>query len=277
MKYKNKKGFTLIETIITVSILGIVSAFSIQAYQDYVIKSQVSEAFVAAEGIKKEIESQKALTDKFDINLVKINSSSMRVDDEGNVFYTFKDKNKNIDNKVVMFYLDENSINKNTFIWNCISDLDKKYLPSSIECFIDDQKTDNPSSENDKEIVRADYHLYVNINDDDVFLFRRILINENNTELYEIEVDMNNNTISLKHKKSDKIYNSDIGIKDYKDFDKFKDIENSEIAFQYQFSNQNELNDILFNNKKIEGKSIKGLISELSSRDKDEIRDLLDY
>lgn len=32
MKYKNKKGFTLIETVITVSILGIVSAFSIQAY-----------------------------------------------------------------------------------------------------------------------------------------------------------------------------------------------------------------------------------------------------
>lgn len=122
------------------------------------IKSQVSEAFVAAEGIKKEIESQKALTDKFDINLVKINSSSMRVDDEGNVFYTFKDKNKNIDNKVVMFYLDENSINKNTFIWNCISDLDKKYLPSSIECFIDNQKTDNPQSEN-KQKTSANFIL----------------------------------------------------------------------------------------------------------------------
>ncbi len=49
---KIQQGFTLIELMIVVAIIGILAAIALPAYQDYTIRAQVSEAMVLASGSK---------------------------------------------------------------------------------------------------------------------------------------------------------------------------------------------------------------------------------
>jgi len=65
---KMQKGFTLIELMIVVAIIAILAAIAIPAYQDYLVRTQVSEGAVLADGAKTAIGEFYSNTGRFPTN-----------------------------------------------------------------------------------------------------------------------------------------------------------------------------------------------------------------
>ncbi|MFZ2171108.1 MAG: pilin [Methylococcaceae bacterium] len=53
---KTQQGFTLIELMIVVAIIGILAAIAIPAYQDYTLRAKFSEVVAATGGVKTGVE-----------------------------------------------------------------------------------------------------------------------------------------------------------------------------------------------------------------------------
>ncbi len=62
---RRQSGFTLIELMIVVAIIAILAAIAIPAYQDYVIRAQVSEGLVLAGGAKAAVWDFSSNTGRF--------------------------------------------------------------------------------------------------------------------------------------------------------------------------------------------------------------------
>jgi len=71
-----QKGFTLIELMIVVAIIGILAAIAIPAYQDYTIRAQVSEGLTLASDIKAGVAEYMAQTGAWPADLAEAGVAS---------------------------------------------------------------------------------------------------------------------------------------------------------------------------------------------------------
>ena len=131
-----QKGFTLIELMIVVAIIGILAAVALPAYQDYTKRAHVSEALSLAAGAKTAVTEYYSTEGEWPtdntqagiaqassitgnaVNSVTVNGSvitiamnSTRVD-SGNVVLTASDRDGAVE-------------------WECTGTINQKYLPAN--------------------------------------------------------------------------------------------------------------------------------------------------
>ena len=132
-----QKGFTLIELMIVVAIIGILAAVALPAYQDYTIRAKVSELLLAASSARTAI-AEKFQTDPsaaasagvgVSIPAVgKINTAT--VDAGGTIVVTGSTASSSVGATVTVTMTPSFSTATGTITWVCAGS-PAKYLPAS--------------------------------------------------------------------------------------------------------------------------------------------------
>lgn len=140
MKRTLQKGFTLIELMIVVAIIGILAAVALPAYQDYTTRAKVTEVILAASSAKTALsESAATLTQMPDTASITLASQSSKyvssVDyassssSVGVITATARGDNNITGNTIVM----SGTYSAGQVTWICGGTILSKYRPSSCQ------------------------------------------------------------------------------------------------------------------------------------------------
>ncbi len=131
-----QKGFTLIELMIVVAIIGILAAVALPAYQDYTVRAKVSELMLAASSARNTI------TEKFQSDPTTSTAGlgatipvvgklvTASVNDSGTVVVTGNTTSTSVGAGVTITMSPLYSTATGTIVWSC-QGTPSKYLPAS--------------------------------------------------------------------------------------------------------------------------------------------------
>ncbi|OGT44338.1 MAG: hypothetical protein A3F13_08935 [Gammaproteobacteria bacterium RIFCSPHIGHO2_12_FULL_40_19] len=121
---KKQDGFTLIELMIVVALIGILSMLTLQQYRNYVVRAASSEAYINIEGVRGAMTTRLAATGTWSIppgtyttgNYIS-NITAGGTDAAYTITVTFKPgiiAGGELDNKTIVF-----TFNNTTGLWKC--------------------------------------------------------------------------------------------------------------------------------------------------------------
>lgn len=148
MKRTMQQGFTLIELMIVVAIIGILAAVALPAYQDYTTRAKVSEMILAASSGRTALSEAYATNSEFPANASGYitNASSQYVasitytrdtSNKASIIVTGSGKLGGTANNQTIALTGEGDPNTGTVKWTCApgssSPMPTKYLPPSCK------------------------------------------------------------------------------------------------------------------------------------------------
>ena len=140
MKRSIQKGFTLIELMIVVAIIGILAAVALPAYQDYTVRAKVSEIILAASSGRTAVSEAVQVAGKFPISAsLELQSQSSKYvasveyeqlgESTGKITATASSIEQAISGKTIVLHGTQGSNGQVT--WLCGGTIDQKFRPAS--------------------------------------------------------------------------------------------------------------------------------------------------
>ena len=139
MKQMNQKGFTLIELMIVIAIIGILAAVALPAYQDYTIRAKASELVLASSAAKNSISEYALVNATMTILAADVNVQSINQGMVSSLYWAGTStgivvvgSEANLGAAATLTMVPSGDATQG-ILWTCVASVGTRYLPSSCQ------------------------------------------------------------------------------------------------------------------------------------------------